>query len=117
MMDMTDHKDQPFIYTGEIGFQDLGGGVKRKILAYGDQLMCCEIHFEKGSVGALHHHPHTQASYVLEGAFEFTIGGEKKVVRKGDMLFKLPNVEHGAVCLEKGVLLDIFTPVREDFLK
>ena len=48
--------------------------------------------------------------------FEFTINGEKKVVRKGDTLYKLPNVEHGCVCLEEGVLLDFFTPMREDFV-
>ncbi len=111
-----DHMNQPFIYAENIPFTDLGGGVKRRILACGKDLMVCELHFEQGAVGAMHHHPHTQASYVAEGAFQFTINGETKIVRKGDMLFKLPNLEHGCTCLEAGVLLDIFTPMREDFL-
>lgn len=111
-----DHKNQPFVYNAEVEARDLGGGVTRKVLGYGDDLMCCELHFEKGSIGALHHHPHTQCSYVVSGAFEFTIDGVKKVVRAGDSLFKLPEVEHGCVCLEAGVLLDFFTPMRKDFL-
>ena len=111
-----DHKNQPFVYNAEVEARDLGGGVTRKVLGYGDDLMCCELHFEKGSIGALHHHPHTQCSYVVSGAFKFTIGGVKKVVRAGDSLFKLPEVEHGCVCLEAGVLLDFFTPMRKDFL-
>ena len=111
-----DHKNQPFVYNAEVEARDLGGGVTRKVPGYGDDLMCCELHFEKGSIGALHHHPHTQCSYVVSGAFEFTIGGVKKVVRAGDSLFKLPEVEHGCVCLEAGVLLDFFTPMRKDFL-
>ena len=111
-----DHKNQPFVYNAEVEARDLGGGVTRNVLGYGDDLMCCELHFEKGSIGALHHHPHTQCSYVVSGAFEFTIGGVKKVVRAGDSLFKLPEVEHGCVCLEAGVLLDFFTPMRKDFL-
>ena len=59
----------------------------------------------------------TNFKSALQGdRFEFTINGEKKVVRKGDTLYKLPNVEHGCVCLEEGVLLDFFTPMREDFV-
>ena len=111
-----EHKNQAFVFNDTLRAKDLGGGVVRKVLAHGDNLMCCELHFEKGAVGAMHHHPHTQCSYVVSGAFEFTINGEKKVVRKGDTLYKLPNVEHGCVCLEEGVLLDFFTPMREDFV-
>jgi len=78
--------------------------------------MCVAHHFEKDSVGALHSHPHTQITYVAEGVFEFEIDGEKKVVRKGDTLLKQDGVIHGAICLEKGVLIDFFTPMREDFV-
>ena len=111
------HKDEKFVFGSSLEFEDLGGGVKRKILAYGDDLMQVEVHFEKGAVGAMHTHPHTQLTYVLSGAFEFTINGETKTVRKGDTLFKLPGVPHGCVCTEEGVLLDTFTPMRADFIK
>ncbi len=96
--------------------EDLGGGVKRRILAHSENLMAVEISFEKGSVGALHAHHHEQMTYVLSGAFEFEVNGEKQVIRAGDMTYKEPHVVHGAVCLEAGKLLDIFTPQREDFL-
>jgi len=64
----------------------------------------------------MHEHPHTQVTYVASGAFEMTIGDEKKVIRKGDGYFVPPNVLHGCVCLEAGMLIDCFTPMREDFV-
>ncbi len=108
---------QNFNFNKDIEAKDLGGGVSRKILAHDKNLMLCELHFQKGAVGALHHHPHTQMSYVVSGAFEFEVDGVKKVVRKGDCLYKQPDVIHGCVCLEDAVLIDIFTPEREDFLE
>jgi len=114
---MSLRMNKRFVESNECVFEDQGNGVKRKILAYGDNLMQVEVHFEKGAVGAMHSHPHTQLTYVLEGKFEFTIGDEKKIVSKGDTLYKVPDIVHGCFCLEKGILLDTFTPYREDFLK
>lgn len=88
----------------------------RWILAYTDALMCVENRFEAGAKGPLYSHPHTQIAYVLSGAFAFTIEGETHTVRAGDTFLETNGVEHGCVCLEAGVLLDIFTPMREDFL-
>jgi quercetin dioxygenase-like cupin family protein len=110
-------KNQKFVFHDAAEFEDLGGGVKRKILAYGDALMQVEVHFERGAVGTLHSHPHSQLTYVLAGKFEFTIDGEKKIVSRGDTLYKTPGVLHGCVCLESGILLDTFSPYREDFIK
>ncbi|QIM68017.1 cupin domain-containing protein [Basfia succiniciproducens] len=106
-----------FVYNREIPLDDLGGGVQRKILAYSENIMSVEVHFEKGAIGSLHSHSHEQLTYVLSGSFEFTIGDETKIVNAGDVLYKQPNVMHGCVCLEKGVLLDTFTPMRKDFIK
>ena len=106
-----------FVMNSDVEIAELGGGVSRKILAYDESIMSVEVHFEKGAVGAMHTHPHTQISYVLEGAFEATIDGETKVIRKGDTYVTAPNAPHGVVCLEAGTLLDIFTPMRADFLK
>ena len=72
---------------------------------------------EKGAVGALHHHPHTQITYVVSGAFAFTVDGETRTVYAGDTILKEDGVEHGCVCTEAGILLDIFTPMREDFVR
>ncbi|WP_220719141.1 MULTISPECIES: cupin domain-containing protein [Agarivorans] len=105
-----------FVYNNQIELEDLGEGVSRKILAHSDNMMAVEVHFEKGAIGAMHSHPHEQLTYVLSGEFEFTIGGETKVVKAGDTMYKEPNVEHGCVCLEAGILIDNFTPMRKDFV-
>ena len=109
-------KDQQWVCNDEISPEDTAPGVQRKVLAYCDELMCVENHFEKDSIGALHSHPHTQITYVAEGKFQFTIGNETRVVSKGDTMLKQKGVEHGCVCLEKGILVDFFTPMREDFI-
>lgn len=109
-------KGQKWVENSKIDFQQAAPGVQKKILAYADELMCVENHFETGAVGALHSHPHTQITYIVEGKFEFQIGDEKKIVTKGDTLLKQNGIVHGCVCLEKGILLDIFTPMREDFV-
>ena len=109
-------KGQVWVFNKDIDMQKASEGVEKKILAYADELMCVENHFRKGAVGALHSHPHTQITYVVSGTFEFSIGGVKKVVTQGDTLLKQNGVEHGCVCLEDGVLLDIFTPMRQDFV-
>lgn len=93
-----------------------GEGVTRRVLAYTDGLMCVENTFEKGAIGSIHSHPHTQITYVVEGVFSFVIDGETRVVRKGDTMLKEHGIVHGCTCLEAGILLDIFTPMREDFV-
>lgn len=91
-------------------------GVTRRVMAYCDCLMCVENSFEVGAVGAMHSHPHTQITYVAEGVFSFTIGEETRIVRKGDTLLKEDSIIHGCTCLEKGILVDIFTPMRKDLV-
>ena len=105
-----------FVLNSDVELKELGGGVLRKVLAYSEELMSVEVRFEKGAVGAMHTHPHTQISYVLEGKFEATIDGETMIIAKGDTYVTPPNAPHGVACLEAGVLLDIFTPMRKDFV-
>jgi quercetin dioxygenase-like cupin family protein len=95
----------------------VGDGVERKILATGGTLMSVEVYFKKGAVGALHTHPHEQISYVIKGSFEFEIEGKKTIIKQGDTYYVKPDAKHGVTALEDGILLDIFTPQREDFLK
>lgn len=94
----------------------LGGGTERRILAYGDDLMAVEVAFEAGSEGAPHTHPHTQLSYVLSGSFRYTVEDESVILNPGDSVVVPGNLVHGTACLEAGVLLDVFTPKRDDFL-
>ncbi len=105
-----------YILTGEIEWEELGGGVSRKMLGYDNQIMMVLVKFEKGAEGSPHHHFHTQATYCVSGKFEFDIDGEKQIVSAGDGVYIQPNLLHGAKCLEEGMLIDTFSPVREDFL-
>ncbi|MGX5816896.1 cupin domain-containing protein [Chitinophaga lutea] len=91
-------------------------GVTRQVFGHDARLMLVKVIFETGAVGSMHSHPHSQASYVESGVFELTIGPDKKVLRKGDGYYVPPQVVHGCVCLEAGVLIDAFSPAREDFL-
>ncbi|MBE5808137.1 MAG: cupin domain-containing protein [Clostridiales bacterium] len=104
------------VYHADVPVRDLGGGVRRRVLAHNKDMMTVEVSFEKGSEGAAHTHPHCQNTYVLSGRYEFTVDGETVTVAAGDTLAFPPNVVHGTKCLEAGTLIDIFTPMREDFL-
>ena len=106
-----------FVYSNERVIENLGDGISRKILAHNGTMMQVEVHFEEGAIGPMHNHPHEQLTYVLSGEFKFTIDEETKVVKAGDTLYKKSGIMHGCVCTQKGVLLDTFTPQRQDFLK
>ena len=107
-----------FTENTSIPSTDLGGGVTRKILSYSKNLMTVELHFEKGAVGAKHFHPHEQIGYIISGSLIYQEDGcEDKVLHTGDTYYVAPNVVHGVEILEDTMLLDIFTPMREDFVK
>lgn len=105
-----------FKYNKDVIPTDCEPGVTRKILCYSDDLMMCEITFKKGSKGNFHKHEHLQITYITKGSFEFTIGGETKIVNQGDSVYMPSNVEHGVTALEDGILVDVFNPMRKDFL-
>jgi quercetin dioxygenase-like cupin family protein len=91
-------------------------GNRRRVLVHTDDLMMVEFGFEKGGVGALHSHPHVQASYVAEGRFEVTVDGRTQTLGVGDSFIVPSNLIHGVKALEVGRLVDSFTPHRADFL-
>ena len=105
-----------FITDDSMEWETVAPGMKRKIMSYDSRVMLVKVSFEKGAEGVLHHHYHTQISYVASGAFEVQIDGVKKVLKAGDVFYVSPNLVHGAVCIEEGVLIDIFSPMREDFV-
>ncbi|MBR1632177.1 MAG: cupin domain-containing protein [Bacteroidales bacterium] len=110
-------RSEVFQIASELPWEPAGEGVRRQIMGYDGQLMVVKVHFDKGAVGALHEHYHSQATYVASGKFELTIGNEKKVLSEGDGYYVAPDEIHGCVCLEEGVLIDVFSPHRADFLK
>ena len=105
-----------FIENKNIAWEQMDTGVKRKIMAWDDKLMVVKVAFDKGGVGMLHQHYHSQITHIESGIFEVEIGDEKKVLSTGDGFYIPPNIMHGAVCLEAGVLIDVFSPMREDFI-
>ena len=116
-MNAKDYMDKVALFHDEAEIQDAAPGVVRRILGYSDDAMCVENVFETGAVGSLHSHPHTQVTYIVSGRFLFTVGDEKFEVKAGDSLVKKNGVVHGCTCLEGGIMIDFFTPMREDFIK
>ena len=96
---------------------NVGPGLERRVLASDGSLMLVEVSFQKGSVGEVHSHPHEQVTYVVKGSVELKLGDEKQIIKAGDSYYVAPNVAHGVVALEETILIDIFTPQREDFIK
>ncbi len=116
MATLVSEASPPFVVAKETPKEDLGDGISRQILGYGPEIMIVRVWFEKGAVGQVHAHRHSQSSYVESGSFEVFIDGEKRVLGAGDCFYIAPHLDHGAVCLEAGVLIDTFSPAREDFL-
>lgn len=85
-------------------------------MGYDEKLMLLRIRFETGAPGAMHSHPHAQVTYVESGRFAMTIGDATREPGPGDGYRVPPGVEHGITSLEAGMLIDAFSPLREDFL-
>src|SRR4051812_2372920 len=102
-----------FVEDRQQSWQTVDKGVQRKIMASDKDLMMVKVAFEAGSVGTVHSHRHVQISYVESGRFEVEISGEKKILSAGDVFYIPPYLLHGVLCLEAGVLVDAFSPMRE----
>jgi len=91
-------------------------GVERQMFV-GEQMMICRFRFAPFLVTLEHAHPHEQMSLVVSGRIRFVIEGEERIAGPGDVLHFPSNCVHGATMMEEEVvLIDIFTPLREDFL-
>lgn len=110
-------RSENFLKSTELPWEDVGGGLQRQIMGYDGQLMLVKVKFEKGAVGYVHEHFHSQSTYVVSGKFEVMVNGVKQILTAGDGFYIQPDVAHGAVCLEEGILIDTFSPMRLDFLK
>jgi quercetin dioxygenase-like cupin family protein len=110
------HSTDAFRPATNFTWEEMSPGVRRTLVAYNDDLMLVKVAFEAGAVGALHHHVHSQISYVESGEFEVTVGDDTRVLQAGDSFYAAPNVPHGVVARQAGVLLDSFSPIRLDFL-
>ncbi|KQI68436.1 cupin [Loktanella sp. 3ANDIMAR09] len=91
-------------------------GVTRQVLAENPNLMVVAFRFDTDARGALHDHPHVQATYVESGRFTFTVDGTTHDLGPGDSLLIPSGARHGCTCHAAGTLIDTFTPRRDDFL-
>lgn len=110
-------KSKTLVTDEEVDWQELEKGISRKIKSYTDEIMLVKVKFEKSAIGIRHYHPHLQMSYIAKGTFDVSIGDDTRELKEGDVYFAPSDVEHGVVCKEDGILIDVFSPARQDFLK
>jgi len=98
------------------GYNELLAGVRLKSMVHGAATHLTEVRFVKGALVPEHRHPHEQTGYLVSGSLRFFGGGEDTVVGPGDCWTFASNVPHGAEALEDSVLIEVFSPIREDYL-
>jgi quercetin dioxygenase-like cupin family protein len=91
-------------------------GIRMKTLCFGERTLMTEFLLDDGSTLPLHGHPHEQTGYLVRGHIRLRIGGATHDVRPGDSWCIPAGVEHGAQILEDSVAVEVFAPVREDYL-
>ncbi|BFM05152.1 cupin domain-containing protein [Halioxenophilus aromaticivorans] len=107
-----------FFKADQHPYEDIGGGLSRKLVGHTNELMVVYVQFAKDAIGEVHHHEdHDQIAYVLKGSFKVQLAETMEYLKTGDAFVAPKRVSHGVVSLEEGsVLLDIFSPRRMDFL-
>jgi quercetin dioxygenase-like cupin family protein len=91
--------------------------IRMKTLVHGDRTLMAEFRLEQGAVLPRHKHPHEQTGYLVSGRIELVIGGEMHEVSAGDSWCIPGDVEHSAIARENSVAIEVFSPVREDYLQ
>jgi quercetin dioxygenase-like cupin family protein len=92
-------------------------GVYIKATVYGTRTLLTEVRLEKGAVIPLHRHPHEQTGYLVSGHMDFLVDGSHYIANPGDSWNIAANVEHGATAVEESLVVEVFSPVREDYLR
>lgn len=98
------------------GYIKVFQGIKRKTLVYGNETLLSEFRLSKDEVLPLHKHPEEQTGYLISGHIILTIDGESYDMKPGDSWSIPENKAHGAKILEDSVALEVFSPVREDYI-
>ena len=105
----------PFATLASLPAKEIFGGTIRGHYAHLDRLTVGEVELNAGTAVPMHSHPHEQVTYVIDGRFEFTIGGETRILEPGIAALIPGGVMHGGKTLTACRVFDIFTPVREDY--
>ena len=102
--------------SNDIDYKDVLEKIQQKTLAYGDRTLMAEFRLEQGADLPRHSHPHEQTGYLVSGEIALTIGDETHQVKPGDSWCIAGGVEHKATVLEDSVAIEVFSPVREDYI-
>lgn len=98
------------------GYREPFAGVRFKTLVHGERTLFAEFRLAKGHLLPRHSHPHEQTGYLVSGHMVLTIGAESFDVKPGDSWCITSGVEHEARIIEDSVAIEVFSPVREDYL-
>jgi unsaturated pyranuronate lyase len=105
-----------FCKKSDEGYKEALGGVRLKTLVYGEKTLMSEFRLDKGKMLPMHSHPHEQSGYMVSGRINLIVEDEKFEAGPGDSWCIQGNVEHGAETLDDSVIVEVFSPVREDYL-
>jgi quercetin dioxygenase-like cupin family protein len=98
------------------GYRPALDGIERKTLVHGEKTLMTEFRLRQGAVLPRHSHPHEQTGYLVKGRIRLLIGTEEYEAQVGDSWCIPGGVEHGADILEDSVAIEVFSPVRDDYL-
>ena len=105
-----------FQQHSEEGYRPVLEGIELKTLAHGERTLLAEFRLAAGAVLPMHRHPHEQTGYLVSGRLRLTVGGETFEAGPGDAWCVPSEVEHGGEALVDTVAVEVFSPVREDYL-
>lgn len=105
-----------FYKRNESGYREMLPGIRMKTLVYGEKMLLAQFTLEAGSVLPKHAHPHEQTGYLLEGRIRFAVGDRTFEAGPGDAWSIPAGAPHGAEILERSLAVEVFSPVREDYL-
>ena len=105
-----------FTKSGKGRTRKLADGIRLSTNVHGDKTLMGQFHLSKGAKIPAHSHPHEQTGIMISGKLRFVVHGEIKDVEVGDSWCLKGDVEHSAEALEDSVIIEVFSPVREDYL-
>jgi len=109
--------DRMFRKRNDNGYREVLDKIRQKTLVHGEKTLLTEFRLDKGAVLPRHSHPHEQTGYLLSGRLDLTIGAETHQVEPGDSWCISGNAEHSAVAREDSIAIEVFSPVREDYIQ
>lgn len=98
------------------GYKSVIDKIRQKTLVHGEKTLMAEFTMGIGAGIPEHSHPHEQSGYLISGRIELTIGSETHMAEPGDSWCIAANVVHSAIALKDSVAIEVFSPVREDYL-